>query len=87
MTEKVWKYRYKDTVKETEQFDPCQEKLVPHFTAEHLPSKGNFVIVYDGKNKSVCHIHSDVEIDELELIEENTTITKMEATNGDNILR
>ena len=73
MTEKIWKYKYKDVVKVTEINDPHLGQ-VPHRTAEHLPDKGNFVIVQDKEDDTVCHIHSDVIINGLELTDEYTTI-------------
>lgn len=72
MKDKIWLFRHKDTVKETEINLPGIG-LTKSRTAEHRPTSGNFVITY-GKDYKTCHIHSDVEIPELELEKENTTI-------------
>jgi len=62
MTEKVWRYKYKDTIKKTIDTDSAV-LLVSHteetfMTAEHHPG-WNAPIVYD-KDGITCYIYTDI---------------------------
>lgn len=68
--EKVWKYKYKDKVKTTQNPDELKDnELSDSKTAENHPG-GNAPIDYD-KNGEDCYIYSDQEIKGLELVGEN----------------
>ncbi len=85
MSEKIWKFRHKDTVAVTEKFDESIGAVAPHRTAAHPPEKGGFVIVYDKKDQEVCYIHSDEKIAGLELLAENVEIGR--GTDGHTVQR
>lgn len=70
MSEKIWKYKYKDTVKVTTEYDEMLGENVDCKTAEHHPG-WNAPIVYDG---GVCYIYSDRGIGGLELVGRNVCV-------------
>ena len=67
MSGKIWKYVYKDEVK-TESIEDPVLGTVDRKTAKHLPNEGDFVIIYDTEDITVCFIQSDIEIEGLELV-------------------
>lgn len=75
MVEKIWNYRYEDTVIETQELDPALGEITVR-NAEHLPEGLTTVTVFN-KNEGVhCYIHCDEEIPGLELVAEYVTITE-----------
>lgn len=67
MSEKVWKFKYKDVVEVTQKPDELKDnELSDSKTAKNHPG-GNAPIHYD-KNGKDCYIYSDQEIKGLELV-------------------
>lgn len=73
MTEKVWRFKYNDTVEEIEIDDPHLGRIIKRSPATLPKSVKGYVTVLN-KDKTRCSIFNDVEIPELTLIEENATV-------------
>lgn len=73
MTEKIWKFKYKDLIEVTQVVDESiKDEPIDSRTAKNHPG-WNAPIHYD-KNGKDCCIYSDHEIEGLELVGENVRL-------------